>query len=559
MKSVNRLSTQEMRFPRTRRQQLLASLTSLPAGKAVPLAAIPLLREDALSARMRVAVEMMETKELLMNPVKLRVMAFVVPLLALARFQGSRDQFDRSYMGEPPMEGEEVVPFIETHAMGTHGSNAVYKALGLHGGATDLVNTAYLEAYNAIWNFRAKQRSKELTPRGRLATDLAPAFWPNSRFQHIVPDFDQAVIDGEIALNFVAGNGTAPVTGSVLITDSGNSFRLGVGADKDQPRGLKREAASLELDWEGTSGGLVASNDLRYERGLAATHDLEVDLEEIFGEMTSAGIRVSLSNLELAKKTQAFARARAKYEGHDEEWLIDMLMQGLSVPDQYLKQPILLADKVVNFSQVKRYATDADNLSESAVSGGAVVDLSVRVPKLNTGGVVMIIAEAVPEQLFERQRDPFFHSADVADWPEALRDTLDPEKVDIVKNGEIDTDHGTPNGTFGYAPMNWKWTSFGPRVGGKFYRPSTDTLTDDVRQRIWAVEVEDPVLADDFYIVSSIHTKPFLDTTVDPFEATVLGNAVIEGNTQFGGLLVEATNNYQAVLEKAPQERIEKE
>jgi len=180
------------------------------------------------------------------------------------------------------------------------------------------------------------------------------------------------------------------------------------------------------------------------------------------------------------------------------------------------------------------------------------------VPRLNTGGVVMVMLEAIPEQLFERQRDPFFHSSDVDTWPEALRDTLDPEKVDIVLNAEVDTDHATPNGTFGYAPMNWKWNAFGPRVGGKFYRPSTNTTTDQDRQRLWAVETVNPALSEDFYLVKSIHTKPFLDTASDPFEATVVGNAVLDGNTQFGGMLVEATDNYDKVAAKAPTERIQK-
>lgn len=163
------------------------------------------------------------------------------------------------------------------------------------------------------------------------------------------------------------------------------------------------------------------------------------------------------------------------------------------------------------------------------------------------------------KKIEDRQRDPFFHSVDVEEWPEYLRDTLDPEKVDIVKNDEIDTDHAAPNSTFGYAPMNWKWTSFGPRIGGKFFRPKAGGGSDEARQRLWAVETSDPVLSEDFYLVNSIHTKPFLDTESDPFEATLVGNAVIGGNTVFGGKLVESTTNYDKVMEKAPTERIEKE
>lgn len=544
MRSINRQQTQPHAWKRTRRNHGVAVLTSLPAGKFVPVAAIPMLREDGLSARLRVAVEMQETREILMNPVYLRARAFVVPLLALARFEGSRDQFDRSYKGEPQVEGGDVVPFIETQAMGAHGANAVLKALGLHAKPTDMVNTAYNEAVNVIWNYLAKNVSPNIEERARLDTSLPPAFWPRSRFQHVVPDFDQAVIDGEVALNVV--NAKLPVKGIGIRTPQAASA-LGSTRQSDL-------TSSSMTGWYHES-----SPDGAGEAQFVIKQSATANYPDVFAEMQENGITVSLSNIELAKKTQAFAKIRERYQEHDEDWIIDMLMDGLSIPDQYLKQPMLLADKTVRFQQAKRYATDAGNLAESAVSGAAMVDLSLRVPRLSTGGVVMVIVECVPEQLFERERDPFLHSTSVGEWPEALRDYLDPEKVDVVKCGEIDTDHDTPDATFGYGPMNGKWNIGAPRAGGKFYRPEVDAGTDEARQRVWAVETVNPTLSEDFYLVSSIHTKPFLDTESDPFEATVVGNAVCDGNTQFGGMLVEATSNYDKVAEKAPTERIEKE
>lgn len=545
MRDVNRQSTAAVKWPRSNRNHATTALTSFQPGKLVPIAVMPMLREDSLSGRFNVAVEMLETNELLMNPVNVRLTAYLVPLLALARFEGSRDQFDRSYMGQPKVDGGPVVPFIETLAAGTHGSNEVYKALGLHAKSTDLVNTAYLEAYNTVWNFRARNRSPDITERARLATTLAPAFWHHSRFEHVVPDFDQAVIDGEVALNFTAGNLPLKKAG----------VAVGVVPVTYRETGATPGARTLTRNATGSAG----SPTQVVQAGTAlAPLVTEVDLAGIVAEMTTGGTTISLSNLELAKKTQAFARVREQYQELDDEWVIDMLMDGLTIPDQALKQPILLADQMVRIAQAKRFATDADNLAESATSGGAVASMSIRVPKLSTGGVVMIFAEAVPEQLFERQRDPFFHSGNVDAWPEALRDYLDPEKVDVVKNGEIDTDHATPNNTFGYAPMNWKWNAWGPRVGGKFYRPTTNTATDDARKRLWSVETVNPSLAADFYLTTTMHNKPFLDLVVDNFELTIVGNAVINGNTQFGGLLVEATNNYDAVAEKAPTDRIVK-
>jgi hypothetical protein len=540
-----RKATQPLATPRTMRRHSARGITSLPAGKMVPLAAFPLLREDAVrSGRLRFSFEMMETAEVLMNAINVRVMAYLVPFLALERFNGSMDQLNLSYQGQPPLEGKDVVPFIETAAFGEHGANAVYKYLGLHGGEEQLVNTAYLESYNQIWNLRAANRSPDLALRGRLQADLAPAFWAHEQFRHIVPDFDQAVIDGEVALNVVLSGTTAPV-----VSDGTDVTAIAGGIG---PRNLVWGNNNNLVQHSGSaispaSGGMQWGNT-----------GMEADLSAIFTEMSANGLSVSLSNIELARKTQAFARLRQQYNAHD-DWIINLLMDGISIPDQAFKQPMLLSDKRTIFGMGKRYATDSGNLTESVVSGFTGLDMSVQVPRIGTGGVIMIVAEITPDQLFERQEDPFLHTTDVEQLPQYLRDTLDPEKVDVVKNGRIDTDHDTPNATFGYEPLNARWNVDVPRVGGRFYRPEVDAGFDEDRQRIWAVETANPTLSTDFYLCTTMHTKPFVVTNQDPFEVVTQGDLFIEGSTVFGGHLVEATDDYEKVMAVAPQERIEKE
>lgn len=554
--NLNRMHTAAIETPRSLRRHGVRVLTSLPAGKVVPLAAVPLLREDAVRAgRMRLSFEMQETAEILMNAVYVDVKAFLVPWLALERFGGSLDIMNRSYMDQPPMAGRPKIPFLEKHAMGTHGSKEIYKYLGLHAKSTDQVNTMIAEAYNAIWNFRASNRSPEITPRGRLATDLAPAFWRHENFAHIVPDFDQAVIDGEVALNIVAQQLAVKNDGTTKIgvQSDGTSPVFARNSGTDMTDGTLRLEASPNRFGPTTLGSAVAG-PVKF----GANTGLEVDIADVYAEMADNGITISLSNIELARKTQAFARIRERYAEHDDEWVVDMLMGGLSIPDQALKQPILLAEKSNVFGMSKRYSTDADALTASAVNGMTMVDLAVRVPRLATGGVIMVTAEVTPEQLFERRKDPFFHLGSVAELPEFLRDSLDPEKVEVVTNDYVDTDHDTPTGTFGYAPLNHKWTGVSYNIGGKFYRPAVDGVFDEDRQRLWAVETENPVLSADFYLCTTMHTKPFLDNLADPFEAVAVGDFAIEGNTVFGGVLVEAMNNYEKVMAKAPVDRIEK-
>lgn len=534
MVDINRQRTAPIDVPRTVRNHPVFTLTSFQAGVMAPVAAIPLFREDSLSTHLDVALEMMETHELLLNPVNMRVMAYLVPWLAMDRFEGSRDQFDRSYAGQPKVDGGAVVPFFSTVAMGTHGANPIFKTLGEHAPAAQLVNTMFVESYNQIWNFRARNRSKHLTERLLTATSLAPAFWDHSRFRDVLPSFDQRVIDGEVALTVV--NSKLKVSG--IGVDYTNSTSTGI-ATKDATT---------------TAAGVIYPNSfVETDLRIRATGAGASAVPDVYAEMAANGITVSLANIELATKLKAFAKLREQFEGLSDDWIIDnFLLNGLQIPDQALKQPILLADQTVRIDQMKRWASDSANLAASAVSGGAKVSIGLHVPRLSTGGMVMVVVECVPEQLFERERNQFLYVDSVADLPDFQRDFFDPVKVDVVLKGDLDAMHTTPTQTAGYRPLNAKWNTAPPKVGGKFLKPASGSANDAERRRIWAVETVDPTLSADFYVVNAMHTKPFLNTTADPFELAIMGNAVIEGNTVFGGPLSEDTGNWDAVEDKVP-------
>lgn len=532
---ATRMKTTPLRYPKTRRNQDITVLTSMPAGKMVPIYACRLLREDSAALKATVSFQMEETVDILLNPITVRVTAYLVPDLAKERFQ-SMDDLNRSMKGVPPREGLPVVPYIERIPhLGE--SDLIMKYLGKHAKAGSQINSDYHEAYNTIWNFRAKNRSPSITERPRLQrADLAPAFWAHERFAHIVPDFDQAIIDGEVALSFV--NPKLRVQG------------LGF-AESMTPTAPVRSTHTGGTDTVGNYRQAVVN--------MIAPGGSPAAYPRVWAEMAEAGATISLANLELAKKTQAFAELRREYNGIDDEYIMDMLMDGLTIPEQAWTQPILLSDQTTIFGMQKRYATDGDSLTESATNGATMVNVSLRVPQVACGGTIMIVAEAVPAQLFERSADPWLSAVTAEDLPEALKDTLDPEKVEVVRNDQIDVDHASPAATFGYAPLNWKWSHSTPGIGGKFYRPAVDAPFDEDRQRIWAVETKNPVLSEDFYIVRSIHTKPFLiQGNRDPFEAMARGATVIRGITQFGHALVEATGDYDAVMEKAPVDRIQK-
>ena len=530
---------------RSRRLDEKRVLTSGNAGKILPIAAIPLLREDALlSGKMRLSFEMMETAEQLMNGINVQVNAYFVPWLAFERFEGSMDRLNRSFAGQPDYDGGPVTPWFKMGGTGWDvKTSAIMKTLGVHSRVGVNKHIAYVEAYNAIVNMRRKQRSKSLPLRVFNDHTLAEAFWQHTAMKHIVPDFDQALLDGEVALNVV--DAVMPVRGlyvggaDATSLATAGQFKDSTGATTGAGENVYSGNSSMGDTWAFRADGV---------NGLPA----------VFAELQQNGITVSLSNIDLAKKTAAFARLRQQYQGHDDDWIVDMLMSGVRIPEQALKQPVLMQQVNTLFGYSTRFASDAANLDESVTVGATYVDLNLRLPRVNTGGIIMVTAEIVPEQLFERQKDWFLHASSVSHLPEYVRDYLDPEKVAVVPNEHVDMDHSDPDGTFGYAPLNYQWMRQGPNIGGKYYRPAVDAPFDEDRQKIWAVETQDPELTADFYLCTQMHQKVFADTVSDAFEIMARGKFVIEGNTVFGPALHEATDDYEQVLSKVDQTRIDK-
>ena len=538
-------------------------LTSGDAGKILPLKYEWLHREDGVqSGKIRMNVEMMETSEMLMNGVGVTLYAHFVPMLAFDRFNGSMDELNRSYKKENGASGS-VIPFFEknkwfdhttgnaaaaaaaqnfdTFSTGQRGASDVYsfyQTMGIHTEAQYL-NTTVVEAYNSIVNHRRKARSKSLPLRNPYDHKLAEAFWINNGMQNIVPDYDQSLIDGQVTL--------AGLTFQAPIKAKGaRSDNLNRGADGSY--GTHQHALT-----NATWSPAMVGTDIIDEGDLFL-------FEDIFAELSTGGnATMSLADIEQARKTAAFAKLRAKYDGIDDEHVIDLLMSGIRVPEEALKQPILLGRQraMIGFNQ--RYATDGANLDKSATNGMANIDMSIRTPAMNTGGVIMITAEIVPEQLWERKKDYFLYTTDPDTLPNYLSDVLDPEKVAVVKNDHADVNHATPDGTFGYAPLNHQWQKDAVNVGGKYYRPADDAFDED-RAKIWTAESTNPTLNEDFYLCSGLHKKVFADQVSDSFEITCLTDMSILGNTVFGAGLQEtdATSDYDTITSQVDSSRIVK-
>lgn len=553
MRLTEMVPSAPIQVQRSKRRDRGRVLTSADAGKILPLKYIPMLREDAVTrGRVRVNIEMQETAELLMNGIGVNVMAHYVPMLAFDRFNGSMEELNRSYKGEVGIGGS-VVPYFEKNKL-WNGSSVVtsanapvwdttnahtsqfYQTMGIHSQSNDF-NTTVVEAYNAIVNHRRKARSASLPLRNPFDHYLAEAFWSLDN-NHIVPDFDQKLIDGEVALSGLTFE--APIRSRYAYAGSPNHVKDATNATDALVSPYKYSPAASTSDVDKVDGQWIWN--------------------DILAELTAGGnATMSLADIEQARKTAAFAKLRSLYDGIDDEHIIDLLMEGIRVPEEAMKQPILLARQSTMIGYRQRYATDAANLDESVTNGFASVDLNIRTPQMNTGGVIMITAEIVPEQLWERKKDYFLYTTEPDDLPSFLRDYLDPEQCAIVKNDHLDVNHSTPDGTFGYAPLNHEWMRDMVNVGGKYYRPANDAFDED-RQKIWTVEATDPSLSEDFYLVSSLHKKVFADQVADSFEITCLSDLEISGNTVFGQRLIEAdtTSDYEAITDLVDTARIEK-
>lgn len=509
-------------------------LTSCKAGVIVPIAFFPLLREDRLRGRITVQVKSEETVKVIVNPVRVRVEAHLIPKTMLERFGGSIEVLNRSYQNEPAPAGLGTTPkwFLASPALpaGDTG-HAIYDTLGLHWADGAVFNSDLVESYNQLVNWQRQTVSPALTKRTLNDTTLAQAMWDAWRFDWIKPSFDAGMMEGSVPLA-LQGQLAVPISRSGAATAA-------------------NAAASMQMADDGALLNTPGGNNLFLE--VAPNSGMMVDLA------SSTGI-ISLANIRSAEQTQMFAMMRDRYKNVPAEYLIDLMMAGISIPESELRQPLLLASGEAMIGQTERYATDGTALDVSVANGMASLSMTLNCPQVNSGGMVLVTMSIVPEQLFERVQDPALlygdGSIDDVATPQYLKDYLDPQKVEVTPNSYVDVRHGDPTGAFGYAPLNYRWRRWSARVGGKYKRPVPDAFLED-RQRIWSIEKTDPSLSEDWYLCPSPfpHTV-FADTDADPYEVITVASCQVIGNTVFGPRFDEDMDSWDKIIAEVDQTRL---
>jgi len=515
---ANRLKTEPIPVVRQTRPVKVRAFTTAKPGKIIPVTAFGLLEGDSCSGRLNLAIEMKETYEVLYNRMHMRATAWFVPKVAMERFQRNKTFFERSAQGEPVTDedGAETIPFIDTFTWPAS-ADPIHRYLGVGAKVGATMSTEYRESYNRLVNYMYRQRSKALPQREYNDDTLAAALWARNSMSDIVPTFDASMIAGETPLSVVSSN-------------------LQVGP---------LDAGS---GWISKPSFTTFSTD--------ANKHLYVDenaspANEILAKLSTDGVKVALANIDQARKLVEWAKLRESYEGHPDPWVIDRLMSGLPIDDQVWFEPMLLDQAMVDIQQLKRMATDGASLEDGMANGIAAASLGINVPQNPFGGTVMVVIELIPEQLYERQADPYLTITDRTKLPKYDQDVMNPMPVVEVLNREVDYDHDSPGTRFGYARRNWAWAENPTRVGGDLYLPGATEVTDKERRVIYPTDVRNPTLSAEFYIATTLGREPFVEETLDPFKVGVGGMLNVVGLTVIGEVH-ESEANYDAVRAAYP-------
>lgn len=550
-------STSPIAFPRTLRNDNQSLLTTGRAGEVIPFGFIPLFREDSATGRVTVAAELAEMPKPLENAVIGRLQTWMVPRPALPHFSGL-DEYTHAYQGKnitqlgaagrtPPSLFDTI---SHSAVYATANGSEFMRATGLTVEASETTNTDYVDAYILVQNFRLAAHSSKMTrydyyqEDNSAALELKPAFWPRNRFHSVVADYEQALVVGALDLDVSAGQ--VPVKGI------GIDAAVGAAGGPYSVKETGDSAANNLTGWY--VNHLNSDTSIHIEEDASNT-----GYPGIFADMAAQTVTTTLASIDMARKQQSFARMVAAMDGNqysgfnNDDVLILDLMNGFTVPNELLNRPWLLDNKTGVFGMRERHATDAANLDDSVTVGQLVLSTSINVPTAKYGGIIFSTFEYMPERLYPRASDEYMKVTTEADLPNALRDSLNPEPVEIVLNGEIDTAHGTPGGTFGYRELNAKWNRDRTLLGGDFQSLTPGTPATAARTALWQPEYVDPVLTSDHWLCphpfpQDVFSVPGNDTVT----LSVRVECTISGLTQFGASLVEDNSEFADITtEKA--------
>lgn len=421
-------------------------LLTMDMGKLIPLTWYEALPSDSFQHQTSCLIRVSPLLSPVMHPVRVRLHHFFVPYRIIW------DDFEDFITGGDDGEDDSVHPYIETATI-NEGDLQDYMGIppGTHGLA---YNALPFRAYAKIWNeyYRDPDLGTELvidTTSGEDSTtelDIQSVCWEKDYFTTArltqqkgddlyIPLGSQAPVKG-------IGKGSqnyGQTNQNVYETDGSST----------------RQYASAQLIHNGADEAFYVEQD----PSNSGYPNIYADLSEATG--------ISVNDLREYLARQRMMEARSRYGNKYEDYLRYM---GVRPQDARLGNPEFLAggSNVIQFSEVLRTGSDSvgsDVIGEMKGHGIAAIRSNRFRRFIPEHGLVMTLMSVVPKAIYTTTfTKPWFRETKEDYFQKELQFLGDEE----VYNKEIEVDHATPEGTFGFQQKYDSYRYLPSTIAGEF-------------------------------------------------------------------------------------------
>lgn len=427
-------------------------LTTFDQGVLVPVACLEVLPGDSFRHSVSMLMRVTPLVTPVMHPVHVHIHSYFVPNRIV---WSSWEDFITDG------DGSGVVPTVDV------GNNANCRILGQHFGvgrdaAGDLdVNALPFRAYNKIWNEYYRDQDVQAKATESVGdTDVASNYalknvnWGKDYFTTARPYPQQGANTMEVSFSA----GVVPVVFSEVGTTN-------------QDVTLGRDA--------GGAGATIHVNE-------AGTTDDDIEAN---ADLASATASFDINEWRRSMAFQKFREDRNKFGSRYRDMLAFLQVRS---SDARLDRPEYLGGgrQTVSFSEVLATGTESGSTVLGEMAGHGIAALRTRPYRrfFEEHGYVLTLAFVRPRPVYIQQVSRTFYRSVWSDfWQKELEMMGDQE----VLNKEVDAEHSTPAGVFGYVPRHDEYRREPSYVAGEF---RTSTLNS------WhmARDLSDPALNDTF-------------------------------------------------------------
>lgn len=421
-------------------------LLTCDMGQLIPLAWYEALPGDTIQHATSALIRVSPLLSPVMHPVRVRIHHWFVPNRLIW------DSFEDFITGGPDGNDASAVPYF---ALSSVAEGSLWDYLGVPPGtyASPLNVSAFpVRAYNLIYNEHYRDQDlvalrDVVTTDGADATtddSIAHCAWEKDYFttarpweqkgsEVTIPLGDQAPIRG-----LGKPNQTFPATNGTIYETGGTSRTYARYSDTTASQSGHELAVEEDPDHAGYPG-------------------VYADLSQATG--------ISVNDLRLALAIQRYQEARAQYGSRYVEYLRYL---GVRSSDARLQNPEYLGGgkQVIQFSEVLATAEGTDTVVGDLKGHGIAAMRTGRYRRFfEEHGIVMSLMSVVPKSIYT--------SALPKKWSRTIKEEYFQKELQFlgdqaIPNREIQANHTTPNGTFGFITRYDDYRYHPSEVAGEF-------------------------------------------------------------------------------------------